>query len=118
MIHPPQDADTIPERRVTGVLVFVIVAIVMCGLAAAWIESCGTRGRSQWRAAKGPAIPDDVSGMETRVFPVQAQGIEMNQRAEQLLSTYSWVDRDRGIIRVPIEVGYQLLLQRQRGGTR
>jgi hypothetical protein len=118
MVHPPQEPDVLPIRNVSLVGLGLIVAIAACCLTAAGIEACGTRGRAPERAASGPAIPANVSDMETRVFTVQAQGLEANQRAEQLLSGYSWVDRDRGIVRVPVEVAYQLLLQKQQGGTK
>jgi hypothetical protein len=117
MIHPPQEPDIVPGRPIAAIGFGVIVAVVLCALIALWIESCGTQGRSPSRAAEGPPIPEDVSGVETRPFSEQAQGIEMNQRASALLSTYSWVDRDRGIVRVPLEVAYQLLLERQRETT-
>lgn len=118
MTHPPQEPDVLPVRNVSAVGVGLILVIAACCLTAAGIEACGTRGRSPHRAASGPEIPEDVSDMETRVFTVQAQGLEANQRAEQLLSHYSWIDRDRGTVRVPVEVAYQLLLQKQHGGTK
>jgi hypothetical protein len=118
MIHPPQEPDLVPVRNVSAIGLGVILVIAACCLVALGIESCGTRGRAPERPASGPEIPEDVSDIETRVFAVQAQGLEANQRAEQLLSRYSWVDRDRGIIRVPVEVAYQLLLERQRGGQK
>ena len=117
MIHPPQEPDIVPGRPIAAVGFGLIVAIVACAVTAVGIEACSTRGRAPWRFALGPPIPADVSGVETRPFAVEAQGLEMNQRAEQLLSTYSWVDRDRGVVRVPITVGFQLLLQKQ-GGAR
>ncbi|NVB81799.1 MAG: hypothetical protein HOV81_25615 [Kofleriaceae bacterium] len=118
MTHPPQEPDVVPVRNVSAIGLGVIVAIAACCLAATGIASCGTRGRSPYRAAAGPEIPQDVSEMETRPFTVEAQGLEANQRAEQLLSQYSWIDRDKGTVRVPVEVAYQLLLQKQHGGTK
>lgn len=112
MIHPPQEPDVVPGRPVSAVGALVIVAIALCAVTAFGIDACGRRGRAN-EAAHGPPIPPDVSGAETRLFSVEAQGLEMNQRAEQLLSGYSWVDRDRGIVRVPITVAYELLLKRQ-----
>lgn len=118
MIHPPQEPDLVPVRNVSAIGFGVVLVIAACCLVTFGIESCATRGRAPERAASGSVIPEDVSDIETRVFAVQAQGLEANQRAEQLLSRYSWVDRDRGIIRVPVEVAYQLLLQKQQGGAK
>ena len=117
MMHPPQEQNVIPGRRVAGVGVAVIVAIAAGALVAQGIASCRTRElATEGQAARGPAIPADVHGMETRVFTVEAQGLDMHAQAEAQLAHYGWVDRDRGIVHVPIDVAFDLYLARAAGG--
>jgi hypothetical protein len=113
MIHPPQESDAVPGRWISMVGFGLIIVIVACALTAVGIEACGMRARDRQQAAEGPPIPADINAVETRPFSVEAQGLEANQVAEQQLSTFGWIDRDRGVVHVPITVGFQLLLQKQ-----
>jgi hypothetical protein len=42
--------------------------------------------------------------------------IEVNARAEQRLKTYGWVDREAGIVHIPIERAMELTVQERGGG--
>lgn len=115
MKHPPQEADLVPGRMIAGVTVGVVVAIA-AGVVIAWgIGRCSSAGGVPDRTLGAP--PHEVSSMERRVFSVQAQGIELDERADAFLSTYGWVDRDARTVHVPIGVAFDLYLAR-RGGPR
>jgi hypothetical protein len=59
-------------------------------------------------AAERPALPP-----EPRLQPIPAQDMEQMRRAEQQrLSTYGWVDRQQGIVRLPVERAMELIEQR------
>ncbi len=45
----------------------------------------------------------------------RADLVEYRDAHEQLLTTYGWVDRDAGIVRVPIERAMELVLERGLG---
>ena len=116
MIHPPQEQNVVPGRRIAVVGVAAIVATAAGAFVAYGIGSCRTRElATEGQAAQGPAIPADVHGMETRVFTVEAQGLDTHEQAEAQLTHYGWVDRDRGIVHVPIDVAFALYLSRERG---
>ncbi|HTL32026.1 MAG TPA: hypothetical protein VL326_02810 [Kofleriaceae bacterium] len=115
MKHPPQEADIIPGRSVAATGVGVIVAIVLGALAAYGIDACRTHELG-YEAAPHESMPAEVNAMETTVFTSEAQGIESHERAEQVLASYGWVDRDKQLVRVPIEVAFELLLARQYDG--
>ena len=120
MKHPPQEADIIPGGKSAGVIVATIIAIVIGVLTAYGLGRCKARELGvAWSPPSRPQVPAEVNAMETGYFAVEAQGLEMHGVADDWLSTYGWVDRDTQIIRVPIEVAFELYLarQRERGGT-
>lgn len=111
MKHPPQEHDIVPGAKIFGIGVGTVIATVIGLLVAYGLWRCDAR---VWPPPATEAVAPDISGMETPVFGAQAQGLDLNRRATQHLRTYGWVDRDRGIVRVPIEVAFQLYLQRAR----
>ena len=118
MKHPPQEADLVPGGKILTVGIGVIVATIVGVLVAYGIGACASaEPGSGWMSGNPPQPPREVNAMETAVFSVEAQGIELNQRAEEFLRRYSWVDRDKGTVRVPIEVAFDLFLTRQRKGA-
>lgn len=121
MRNPPQQPDRVPGHTILGVGIGVIVSIVI-GLLAAWgIADCTANEPAiAWNPSNPPRSPAEVNAMETAPFSNEAQGIEMHGHAARLLTTYGWVDRDRGIVHVPIDVAFDLLLarERQQGGAR
>jgi len=109
-----QEADVVESRSVLVVMAGVIVATVI-GVWIAWLLL--GRGEEQVEGARrGAGIPPEVSAMETGTFSDRAQGLETHQAAERWLSAYGWVDRDRGLVHIPIETAMKLYLERQGGG--
>jgi hypothetical protein len=114
--HPPQEADVIPGPSIAGVGIGVIVAIAAGALAAHGIEACRTHQLGYETVPQG-TVPPEVNAMETTLFASEAQGLESHEQAEHVLSSYAWADRDRQLVRVPIEVAFELLLARQPDGS-
>ena len=111
MRHPLQEPDVVRGRRVGGIAAGVVIATIV-GVLVSWgIERYTSGDPNRLRTVK--RIPGDVSGIETRPFTVEAQGIEGNLRAEAVLSSYGWVDRHAGVVHVPIEVAFDLYLERR-----
>ena len=123
MRNPEQEPDIVPGGKLTGVTIAVVLSIII-GVWVAWgLGSCATRQPgARWTTggAAEPLVRQEPSGVGGVPFVVEAQALELNRRIEQSLRTYSWVDRDRQIVRVPIEVAFDLYLERARGqgGTR
>ncbi|GIW40243.1 MAG: hypothetical protein KatS3mg076_0820 [Candidatus Binatia bacterium] len=54
---------------------------------------------------------------EPRLQPEPIRDLEELRRAEdELLGTYGWVDRERGIVRIPVERAMELVLAEKGGG--
>jgi hypothetical protein len=114
MKHPPQERDLVPGRTIAGISVGVIAATI-AGVLVAWgILRCDARDLERL-SARPREVPEEVSGIERTLFQLEAQGLEQNQRAAAHLSSYGWVDRDRGLVRIPIEAAFRALLERQGG---
>lgn len=102
-----QEPDLVPGRPILAVVAGAIAATAL-GVAIAWrLADCG-----------GPrphpaTMPAEVSAVETTLFGERAQGIEDHRAAEAWLSSYGWVDRERGIVHIPIDAAIDLYLRRR-----
>lgn len=113
MKHPPQERDLVPGRTIGAVAAGVIAATIGGAYAAYAIGSCDVDELAIQRTS--PHVRGEVNAMETLPFQVEAQGLEDRRRAAAYLSSYGWIDRERGLVRIPIEAAFQVLLTR-RGG--
>ena len=110
--YEPRDVATRSVVLVAGAVVGLVVvsAVLMHGLL-------GSLWRSE-AAASAPASPLAGYGPQTppapRRQPDPAGDIAAlrNQQAAQL-NGYGWVDRDKGVVRVPIARAMDLLVQRR-----
>lgn len=110
MSQVEQEPDVVPSR---GVLVSLVatLAIIALGTLVAWaIEAAGG---ATGAARPAPAAPTEVNAMERTVFDERAQGLESRDQAEQALRAYGWIDRERGIIHIPIDVAIDLTIAGQ-----
>lgn len=111
MRHPPQEQDLVPGRTIAGVSAGVVAATIAGVLAAYAIGRCDAPELGAGRTS--PQVAAEVSAMERLPFQVEAQGLEANRRAAAHLSSYGWIDRERGIVHIPIEAAFQVLLTRR-----
>jgi hypothetical protein len=117
--QPEMHRDVMYERRDINarVILFVVIGIVLAGFvireAVKW--SYGYFSQTEFRGAQPvtlvkqtrPAIP----GPQLQVNP--AVDLERLRRSDkQILDSYGWVDRQNGIVRIPIDEAMKLVLQR------
>ena len=117
MKHPPQERDLVPGRTIAGISAGVVAATIG-GVLVAWgILRCDARDVEDERMSSRllDEASAEVNAMERALFQLEAQGLEMNQRAAAHLSSYGWIDRDRGLVRIPIHAAFRVLLERQGG---
>jgi hypothetical protein len=96
------------------------VVVVACLIAAAWLFGFFAALRTQ-----GDVLPSPLARVEPPpgpVLQVHAPSDPARLRVEEdtTLSTYGWVDRGAGIVRIPLEQAMQLLAERglpAAGGT-
>jgi hypothetical protein len=116
MKHPAQEPNVVPASFISIVLGAVVATIVLSLVIMHGIESWRTRDASA-PAEQMQGVPHVVNAMETMPFSEVAQGSADNDAADQVLAGYSWVDRSHGIIRVPIDVGFELYLAHPPGSS-
>lgn len=129
------------DVRITGIIVFliamgifvVVTALVCYGLGKAinahldredgptnkWTKTVNIRQLGEMPSA--PAMQNKVAEL-TQSFPTprlqadQGDGnedlIDLHQREDLLLDHYTWVDRAKGTVRIPIERAMELIAQR------
>lgn len=120
MKHPTQEPNTVPGGLISAVIAGTIVVIVISLVIMRRIETWRTgvlHSDSSAAAEQMKDLPQEVSAIETRPFSVEARGIDDNAAAERVLTSYAWVDRTRGIMRVPIEVAFDVYLARTQAPT-
>jgi len=118
MKHPLQEPDLVPSNLAVGAILAVIAAIAIGCLGADAIATWRTAEQhgsphapaERLRGVPPDVVPPEVNAMETLPFSVQAQGLESHRVAEAWLSSYGRVDRGRRILRVPVEVAFDVFL--------
>jgi len=99
--------------RTMPVLYFLAaIVIIGCGLVTwAWFAL-----RAHERAGGVTRIPGTpaaevttMGGLYHTLIGLDTAMDAMNRRAEHTLSSWAWVDRERGIVRIPIDAAMQAL---------
>lgn len=110
------ESDSVDTRFLArAALVAVVGLVVLALLAAALLQQFsstlpkGTRLVTPEEARRGFANP--------RLEPAPATDITRLRKEKQvLLAQYQWVDREHGIVRIPIEQAMARLEERQKAG--
>lgn len=107
--------DQVSKKTVLSVLVGVLVVIVGSVIWVlvsmdVWVEDRRPEG---WERRPEPQ-PEDLAGVEMGLFDLTAPGLAAQHRQRERITSYGWVDRDREIVRIPIEEAMELYLE-QRG---
>ena len=103
-----------PRVVLVAVVTLVIFAVGMVWATQIWIS------RSKDMAPNGSSSAAELGKREIGIVD-QVPFDQMNDPAEQRarqhkrLTTYGWIDRKAGLVHVPIERGYELAIQEQRG---
>jgi hypothetical protein len=102
---PKAEADHFSLRLVVGV---GMAALVISALAT-WVSHEISVGEVKMVRPSGEmALPSEVGKAEIgivnqKLFEQQLGAQRKQAQQQQALSSYGWVDRNRGIIRIPIE---------------
>jgi hypothetical protein len=92
------ESTTIQESQPRSILPIFIGGLVMLGLF--W-------GLNQLMRGWAPAEPDyETQRSDTRYQNLAA----LKQTNEQALTTYGWVNKERGIVRIPVERAIELVV--------
>jgi hypothetical protein len=109
--HPPAEEDIVPAGRIvwTGVasLVVFILGSVVAGMAMVSIRhSVNPDGPAAMPAEVGQA---KIGMVEQRLFEHANQGAAWRAEAMVRLNSTGWVDRQRGIVHIPIDRAMEMV---------
>ena len=108
--HDHERSDWNLKYVVWGVITLVICVTVMC-TASWWIFrtfQSQAESRVLGTALAQPQLPPEP---RLQISPSE-DWAEMLRREQAVLDSYGWVDRSRGIVRIPIERAMELIAQR------
>jgi hypothetical protein len=103
--HPPAEEDVISSGKIIAIGIISLMVFVIGSLITAW----GMKTVEAQANPDGPAqLPHDLGkpkiGMvEQRLFENANQGTAWRTEARRRLESTGWVDREKGIVHIPIE---------------
>lgn len=122
--HEMSDVS-IPAIAKFGAALFVLIAVI-CYLMLAMFRYFDERERvqeiktepppSKLARSPGELLPPEprLQGVPGHETDPQEDLKRMREREEELLRSYGWIDRQSGIVRIPIERAKELFLERNR----
>jgi hypothetical protein len=114
--HPPAEEDRIHSKTI----VFVGVAALCVFFVASVVTITWMKRRQAELAPEGPApLPAELGQskigiLEQRLFENSNQAEVMRRTQERKLEGYGWVDRERGVVRIPIAEAMKRVLAGER----
>jgi hypothetical protein len=107
---------TLPYRKI----VFVgFSAIVIFALSIVWSTALLRGAEKEMHPAGPPPIPPGVNQYEVGI--VNQRMFSLDQRAAQKrlqqmtrLNTYGWLDRQAGVVHIPVDVAMDMLVKEQK----
>ncbi len=114
--HPPAEEDRVPSGKIVGVGAVALVVFFLGSLAA----GLGMRAMRRTLNPDGPpALPAEagkakIGIVEQRLFEHANQGVAWRQQAQRRLQGTGWVDREKGIVHIPIDRAMELVEKGER----
>lgn len=109
--HEPTDVRARPLVAAAGLIVAVIVlTVVVQALLVRWFESRAER-------TQGPEAPlagsPDRMPPEPRLLAEPAVALdELRRQEDELLNGWAWINREAGVVRIPIDRAIDILAER------
>jgi hypothetical protein len=110
--HSHEQSDLEPKSILYFAAALAVLIAVIC--AGVWWMFRELEGEEAGRLP-GPApadVPVRAASPQLQIDP-QADLQKLRREEEMILSTYGWIDRERGIARIPVDRAMQIFLERQ-----
>jgi hypothetical protein len=103
--HPPAEEDRLPSGKIYLVGVVALIVFFLGSLAAglamrAVRQQVNPAGPAALPAAAGSA---KIGMVEQRLFDHANMGPVWREAARRRLQTFGWVDKEQGIVHIPID---------------
>lgn len=111
--HPPAEEDVVPAGKIAMVGVVALVVFFLGSLAAglgmiAMRRQVNPDGPAPLPAEAGQA---KIGIVEQRLFEHANQGVAWRARAVRQLESTGWVDRQKGVVHIPIDQAMDLVVK-------
>jgi len=121
--HETRDVD---PRKITLLAAVLVAVVAVCLVLTLWLfDFFASRADREQPPVSPLARGADQRPPEPRLQEVPMKDIrEMRAEEEVVLKTYGWVDKDKGVVRVPIEKAMEMIAKeglptrRMAGGRR
>jgi hypothetical protein len=107
-----QDRDRLPLRRVATIAVLGVIVAVGSVVVSGAIENCEIRVQRTGIASS--SVPRPIGTVETRLANNSRRGLDLVAEQKRTLESYGWIDRERGIVRIPIDRAIDLTAEPRR----
>jgi hypothetical protein len=106
----------LPYRKIVGV---GVAAIVIFGLSILWSTSLLHTAEKEMQPAGPPPLPKGVNQYEVgivnqRLFSLDQRAAQKRLQQMNRLNTYGWLDKQAGIVHIPVDVAMDMLVQEQK----
>jgi hypothetical protein len=116
--QPPGDLEdkNLPYRKIVGV---GLASIVIFGLSILWSTSLLRSAEREMQPAGPPPLPKGVNQYEVgivnqRLFSLDQRAAQKRLQQMNRLNTYGWLDKQAGIVHIPVDVAMDMLVQEQK----
>ncbi len=111
-----QEDDAVAARKVSAVMVTGVVVTVLAVAIAGWILAATRAGLPWHEAATAPVAPRQIARIHQTPIERTRHGLDLRERQRRSLEEYRWLDRERGIVQIPIERAMQIVVDEAASG--
>lgn len=105
-----QEDDRVSSRTIVAVFGAAIV-VTLLSIGVQWLMLRSRRSElDRPRPAAARVAPRQIAAIHQTLIEKDRHGLELRDEQRAALEGWSWVDRDRGVARIPIERAMDMLV--------
>jgi hypothetical protein len=113
--HPPAEADRIQTWTIVGVgVASLALFIAASAVTISWMEGARKAMNPTWPAIPSEAGQRKIGMVEQQLFENANHAQALRQEQERRLHSYGWVDKQKGLVHMPIERAIDLSVRGER----
>ncbi len=113
--HPPAEADQVRTWTIVGVgVASLAIFIAASAVTVSWMERTRAALNPAWPGVPAEAGQRKIGVLEQQLFENANHARALREEQERRLHSYGWVDRDKGLVHMPIERAIDLSVQGER----
>ena len=106
----------LPYRKIVGV---GVASVIIFTLSIFWSTALLRNAEKEMNPAGPPPLPPGVNQYEVgivnqRLFSLDQRAAQKRLQQMDRLNSYGWLDRQAGIVHIPVDVAMDMLVQEQK----